>query len=61
MQRLLKNLKAHCPFIQSLLFLVYCPLFLTLVEGAVGDWSALYLFEDKGIVIEEGCHGCNAL
>ena len=22
-----------------------------LVEGAVGDWSALYLFEDKGIVI----------
>ena len=28
-----------------------------LVEGAVGDWSALYLFEDKGIVIEEAVMG----
>ncbi|MDU1275486.1 MAG: MFS transporter, partial [Veillonella sp.] len=27
------------------------------VEGAVGDWSALYLFEDKGIVIEEAVMG----
>lgn len=28
-----------------------------LVEGAVGDWSALYLLEDKGIVIEEAVMG----
>ena len=28
-----------------------------MVEGAVGDWSALYLFEDKGIVIEEAVMG----
>ena len=28
-----------------------------LVEGAVGDWSALYLFEDKGIVIQEAVMG----
>lgn len=28
-----------------------------LVEGAVGDWSALYLFEDKGIIIEEAVMG----
>ena len=28
-----------------------------LVEGAVGDWSALYLFEDKGILIEEAVMG----
>ena len=28
-----------------------------LTEGAVGDWSALYLFEDKGIVIEEAVMG----
>ena len=28
-----------------------------LVEGAVGDWSALYLFEYKGIVIEEAVMG----
>ena len=27
------------------------------IEGAVGDWSALYLFEDKGIVIEEAVMG----
>lgn len=28
-----------------------------LAEGAVGDWSALYLFEDKNIIIEEAVMG----
>ena len=28
-----------------------------LVEGAVGDWSALYLFEDKGVAIQEAVMG----
>ena len=28
-----------------------------LTEGAVGDWSALYLFEDKGIEIQEAVMG----
>jgi len=28
-----------------------------LVEGAVGDWSALYLHEDKGILIQEAVMG----
>lgn len=28
-----------------------------LVEGSVGDWSALYLYEDKNLVIEEAVMG----
>ena len=51
--------KSKSPLSFHPIALIFCLLSFVsyLVEGAVGDWSALYLFEDKGILIEEAVMG----